>query len=303
MFFSVLCFAFSCTKVHQIRNPTHDSCFFADHCLFSELVAESGAAVYINNVSIDFTMQFCQLYHCYSAIISESLRGGALFLNCRLAYIKNTCGENCYHFGSQFANMQSGVKGYFNDTAISRCSPVTDTTKRYHTNHFIFVDCVRNNITKNGVRGGNGCGLFYSNVENNVEVKYCTFAHNQGQEVFRLGYATVQMNSVNIISNLVISGAVEMGSIKHNVVENCIIIGNTCRVFYVTSGSVTLKYCFYSSVDSGVTIGPGCINVASTNTLIMSSIDCHTYADPTHQELRLRRNWGFLVLLFSFLMI
>jgi len=274
MIFSFLCLSFCCTSIVTNGVLSGSNCYNVVDVVFENLASSSGSALYLNQGGSSVFIEFCKFYHCYSPSLSDSYRGGAIYIISLSILLRYSCADRCYHYGGQFCVISGSSNTFFNDSMVQNSAPLTDNSVRYHTIQFYGDASTRCNVSYNTVRGGHGTSYFTWQDAKKLEISFSNIIGNQGEEVLRLGSAIVTMKYLNVISNLLISGASYYGTSSLSQMHDSILIGNTCRVFCVTSNSVQLYNCKYSSLNSGVTAVSNCIQTLSAPTIVIQSIKC-----------------------------
>jgi len=288
-----ICFSFCCTSIVTNGILNGSNCYNVVDVTFEHLASSSGSALYLNQYGSSVFIEFCKFYRCYSPSLSDSYRGGAMYIITTRVHLHNCCSDQCYHYGAQFFLISSTSNTFFNDSMVQNSAPLTDINIRYHTFIFNGDYSTRINISYNTVRGGHGTGFYTHSYENDkrLDLSYSNIIGNCGEETMRLGSVLVTMRYLNVISNLIVSGASYQGTSSLSQMHDSILIGNTCRVFCILSNNVQLYNCKYSSLNSGVTAVSNCIQTLSAPTLSIPRINCeyftitHSFRRDTHMSI------------------
>jgi len=288
-----ICFSFCCTSIVTNGILNGSNCYNVVDVTFEHLASSSGSALYLNQYGSSVFIEFCKFYRCYSPSLSNLYRGGAIFIITSSTHLQFSCADSCYHYGAQFFLIYCSSSTFFNDSMVQKSAPSTDYNNRIHTFIFNGDYSTRINVSYNTVRGGLGTGFYTHSYENDkrLDLSYSNIIGNCGEETMRLGSVLVTMRYLNVISNLIVSGASYQGTSSLSQMHDSILIGNTCRVFCILSNNVQLYNCKYSSLNSGVTAVSNCIQTLSAPTLSIPRINCeyftitHSFRRDTHMSI------------------
>ena len=245
-------------------------------CLFLNLnnFNSKGGAIFINsNLNFDFILNSSNFFECKS-----SFNGGAisLTLNTGSIYISFVCAYNCYTTSistlKQFAELNSKdqFNNYFHFVSVFQCAP----------NHLIlrsqslyFLEGKQNISNFNS--SNNQCEVHTSlcivNPFSFFSI-FCNIINNNASnfECIMFNKFSGEMKNSNIVNN---NSPLNYGVIYNTVngiylMNNCIFLNNKNLLFYVASGSLTIKNSIIFHLN--YSIGNSLIHSNQNNLYILS---------------------------------
>jgi len=247
--------------------------------VFSNLSSDYGGAIYCLDKVSQISVIQTQFYACFSQSY-----GGAIYIKSDNAALnlRFVCGSFCYSNGyaGQFAYVSLGTLKEFvsNYVSLSRSSPFLQVGNSPFRILNCYVTIFNNNISRNivtytssiGIEVATKANFCYSTIiDNKADSRVCSILAGG---IFNISY----LNIINNTHSATTRGVIENWNGAKSSLTMCIFSINSSPLFYIESGSITLKNCCMDSFTYTLT-KPTCISttIGQTKTFYIEMINCN----------------------------